>query len=157
MTFRHHPATTYDLVVGADGAHSKVRSLAFGPEPEYRRPLGFAHAWFTLTEKPGTPRLDGWFLLCNKPGGLLVAARPGHPGEQEIGLSFPATELPARGDREARFALLDRTFAGAGRRTPEFLAAARTAPDFALDTYDQIVVVDGWRRGRVVLLGPASA
>ncbi|MEV6350857.1 FAD-dependent monooxygenase, partial [Actinoplanes sp. NPDC051851] len=155
VTFRRRPAATFDLVIGADGAHSRVRSLAFGPEEGFRRPLGFAHAWFTLTERPGTPRLDDWLLMCNVPGGLLVTARPGHPGEQEIGLSFPATSLPPRGDREARFALLERTFAGVGWRTAEFLAAARQAPDFALDTYDQ-TAVDRWHRGRVVLLGDSA-
>ncbi|GLY06522.1 FAD-dependent monooxygenase [Actinoplanes sp. NBRC 101535] len=155
-TFRHHEPADYDLVVGADGTHSRVRSLTFGPEERYRRPLGFAHAWFTLTEQPGTPPLDGWFLICNRPGRLLVAARPGHPGRQEIGLSFPATELPSRRDPQARFALLEQVFAGAGWRTAEFLAAARTAEDFALDTYDQIVVEGGWHRGRTVLLGDSA-
>lgn len=155
-TFRDHPAATFDFVVGADGAHSRVRSLAFGPEEDYRRPLGIAHAWFTLSEGPATPSLDGWFLICNVPGRLLVEARPGHPGHQEVGLSFPATTLPPRQDREARFALLERTFAGVGWRTAEFLAAARTAPDFALDTLDQVVVDGGWHRDRIVLLGDSA-
>ena len=30
-----------DLVVGADGVHSTVRRLVFGPESRYLRPLGF--------------------------------------------------------------------------------------------------------------------
>ncbi|WP_436531248.1 FAD-dependent monooxygenase [Actinoplanes sp. HUAS TT8] len=154
--FRNRQPETFDLVVGADGAHSRVRSLVFGPEEDFRRPLGFAHAWFTLTERPGTPGLDGWMTLCNVPGSLLVAARPGHPGEQEVGMSFRAGSLPPRHDREARFALLERTFAGVGWRTAEFLAAAREAEDFALDTYDQIVVGGGWHRGRVVLLGDSA-
>lgn len=155
VSFRHHPTTTFDLVIGADGAHSRVRTLAFGPEQDYRRPLGFAHAWFTLAEQPETPSLDGWMVMCNMPGSLMIAARPGREGEQEIGLSFPATSLPPRGDHAARFDLLDRTFAGVGWRAPEFLAAARSAPDFALDTYDQIVV-DGWTRGRIILLGDSA-
>lgn len=153
VTFRKGLPETYDLVVGADGTHSRVRSLTFGPEEDYRRPLGLAHAWFTLAETPETPALDGWFLVHQAPGRLLVDARPGHAGEQEIGFSFPATSLPPRG--EARFALLDRVFAGTGWRTRELLAAARTAPDFALDTLDQIVM-PSWHRGRVVLLGDSA-
>ncbi|MFI5934671.1 FAD-dependent monooxygenase [Actinoplanes sp. NPDC051494] len=152
-TFRNDGATEdFDLVVGADGTHSRVRELAFGPETAYRRPLGLAHAWFTLTEQPGTPALDGWFLMHQAPGSRVVEARPGRPGEQEIGFTFPATGLPPRAER---FALLDATFAGVGWRTPKLLAAARVAPDFAFDTYDQIDL-EGYHRSRVVLLGDSA-
>jgi len=155
VEFRRHAPEDYDLVVGADGAHSTVRRLVLGPEETFRRPLGLAHAWFTLRETPATPPLDGWFLMLNLPGSRVVEARPGHAGEQEVGLTFPAVTLPPRGDSEARFALLEHTFAGEGWRTVELLAAARTADDFALDTYDQIHV-DTWSRGRVVLLGDSA-
>ncbi|WP_055563144.1 FAD-dependent monooxygenase [Streptomyces atriruber] len=153
--FRSGAEETFDLVVGADGAHSRVRALRFGPEEDYRRPLGLAHAWFTLTERPGTPPLDGWFLTHNAPGRRAVEARPGHPGQQEVGLTFAADTLPSRHDRAAQFALLERTFAGVGWRTAEFLAAARQADDFALDTFDQ-VHVPCWSTGRIVLLGDSA-
>ena len=38
--FEHAAPQTFDLVVGADGIHSRVRRLAFGPEREYVRHLG---------------------------------------------------------------------------------------------------------------------
>ncbi|WP_166846136.1 FAD-dependent monooxygenase [Isoptericola sp. BMS4] len=155
VEFRRHAPEDYDLVVGADGAHSLVRRLVLGPEECFRRPLGLAHAWFTLRETPATPSLDGWFLMLNLPGSRVVEARPGRAGEQEVGFTFPATSLPPRGDAEARFAVLERTFVGEGWRTAELLAAARVADDFALDTYDQIHA-DRWSRGRVVLLGDSA-
>ncbi len=38
----------FDLVVGADGLHSRVRRLAFGPEADYERYLGITVAAFDL-------------------------------------------------------------------------------------------------------------
>ncbi|GAB3555956.1 FAD-dependent monooxygenase [Spelaeicoccus albus] len=154
VRFRSGKDETFDLVVGADGAHSKVRALHFGDEEQYRKPLGLAHAWFTLREQPATPPLGGWALVHNAAGRRAVASRPGHSGEQEIGLTFEADSIP-RGDREAQFALLDREFDGVGWRAAEFLAAARTAPDFALDTYEQIHMPT-WSSGRVVLVGDSA-
>ena len=39
--FEHGAAQSFDLVVGADGIHSRVRRLTFGPEREYVRHLGY--------------------------------------------------------------------------------------------------------------------
>jgi 2-polyprenyl-6-methoxyphenol hydroxylase-like FAD-dependent oxidoreductase len=153
VRFRSGAEQTFDLVIGADGAHSRVRRLRFGDEARYRHPLGLAHAWFTLREQASTPSLDGWVLTCSTPPRRSLAARPGHPGEQEVGMTFAADEVPR--DREAQLDLLDRAFAGVGWRAAEFLEAARTAPDFALDTYDQIRM-DRWSSGRVVLVGDSA-
>lgn len=157
--FRHHAAEVFDLVVGADGAHSRVRSLVLGPEERFMRRLGLTHAWFTVEEDERTPPLDGWFLIHNALGGRVVASRPGHTGQQEAGLTFRpgdhAAHAPARGDRDAQHDLLDRVFAGVGWRADELLSAARTAPDFAMDTFDQ-VRAPVWHRRRVVLLGDSA-
>ncbi len=36
----------FDLVIGADGLHSRVRGLAFGPEEHFELPLGYVVAAF---------------------------------------------------------------------------------------------------------------
>ena len=43
-------AERFDLVVGADGVHSQVRRLAFGPEAGFVRPLGMYVATVRLPE-----------------------------------------------------------------------------------------------------------
>lgn len=155
VTFRDNSPEEFDLVVGADGAHSRTRSIVFGPEDTYRKPLGLAHAWFTLTETSSTPPLDGWFLVHNAPGSRAVEARPGHPGTQEIGFTFAATSMPPRRDREAQQELVRQNFSSVGWRTDELLDAMPTATDFAIDTFDQIQM-DTWHRGRVILLGDSA-
>src|ERR1700759_50111 len=44
VPFSHGPAQTFDLVVGADGIHSRVRRLAFGPERDYVHHLGYYYS-----------------------------------------------------------------------------------------------------------------
>src|SRR3546814_10497952 len=41
----------YDIVIGADGLHSNVRSPVFGHESQFERYLGFCFAGFTMPNK----------------------------------------------------------------------------------------------------------
>ncbi len=42
----HAGERRFDLVIGADGLHSGVRGLAFGPQRRFEKPLGYAVAAF---------------------------------------------------------------------------------------------------------------
>ena len=48
--FEHGATQTFDLVIGADGIHSRVRRLAFGPERDYVRHLGY---YYCVAGAPG--------------------------------------------------------------------------------------------------------
>ncbi|MGW3264376.1 FAD-dependent monooxygenase [Streptomyces sp. NPDC001056] len=154
VTFEKAAPRRFGLVVGADGPHSVVRTLAFGPEREFVRPLDLYTAWFTAADDLD---LDGWYLMHNAPGGLVASARPGRlPGEIKAGLSFRSPPLAYdRRDITAQQDLLARRFARVGWETPRLLRAMRTAPDFFLDSMGQ-VRLDRWSRGRVALLGDAG-
>ncbi|MER5734932.1 FAD-dependent monooxygenase [Streptomyces sp. NPDC002262] len=154
VTFEKAAPRRFALVVGADGPHSVVRSLAFGPERDFAHPLGLYTAWFTAHDDLD---LDGWYLMHNAPGGLVASARPGRlPGEIKAGFSFRSPPLAYdRRDTEAQKEIVARRFAGVGWETPRLLRAMRTAPDFFFDTMAQ-VRLDGWSRGRVALLGDAG-
>ncbi|MET7397438.1 FAD-dependent monooxygenase [Dactylosporangium sp. NPDC005572] len=143
----------FDVVVGADGVHSGVRAIAFGPEADYVRPLGAYMAWFSVPD-PGD--LDHWMYMYNAPGGLVAGLRPERDGIAKAYLSFTSTEpgLERAPVREQRRRLAER-FAPARWRVPELLAAVPGAPDFVLDSISQ-VRVDTWSRGAVVLLGDAG-
>jgi len=143
-----------DLVVGADGPHSVVRRLVFGPEEQFIKPLGGYNAWFTA---PDTAGLDGWYLMFQAPGGLNASLRPSHdPAIAKAGLAFRSEPLTYdRRDLDGQRQLLVDRFAGAGWHSDALLAAAREADDFYFDAFAQ-VHMESWSRGRVTLCGDAG-
>ena len=154
VTFEKRPPRRFGLVIGADGLHSAVRGLAFGPESRFVHPIGCYTAWFTA---PGGVDLDGWYLMHNAPGGLNASLRPGRlPGETKAGLSFRTGPITYdRRDAGQQQDMLARRFAGAGWEVPWLLDAMRTAPDFFFDAMAQ-VRLDRWSAGRVALVGDAG-
>ena len=48
VQFKHGPERQFDLVVGADGLHSQVRKLVFGPQQQFEKNLGYAVAAFEV-------------------------------------------------------------------------------------------------------------
>ncbi|MFF5172986.1 FAD-dependent monooxygenase [Micromonospora sp. NPDC000089] len=152
VTFERAAPRTVELVVGADGVHSRTRALAFGPATEYLHPLGAYLASFTTPY----PDEDGWFLLHNVPGGRVVGTRPNRHGRVTALFSFVSAPLDlARGDVAGQRRVLADRFADVGWRAPELLTALADAPDFYFDLYAQ-VRMDRWSRGRVALLGDAA-
>jgi 2-polyprenyl-6-methoxyphenol hydroxylase-like FAD-dependent oxidoreductase len=142
-----------DLVVGADGPHSTVRRLVFGPEEEFVTPLGGYNAWFTA---PDTVGLDGWYLMYQAPG-LNASMRPSHdPAQVKAGLAFRSDPISYdRRNADEQLALLNGYFAGAGWQSDKLLAAAAEADDFYFDAFAQ-VHMPTISRGRVTLVGDAG-
>ncbi len=84
----------YDAVVGADGVHSGVRALAFGPDTDFVRHLGAYTAYFTVPDDVFAPAdLDAWFLMYNAPGGRVAGLRPDRNGTAKAYLSFTSPPL----------------------------------------------------------------
>ncbi len=48
ITQKHAGERRFDLVIGADGMHSNVRRLAFGPQHQFENQLGYAVAAFEV-------------------------------------------------------------------------------------------------------------
>lgn len=143
-----------DLVVGADGPHSAVRRMAFGPEERYLKPIGGYNAWFTA---PDTVGLDGWYLAYQAPGGLHASMRPTHdPAMAKASLAFRSDPIDYdRHDIDGQRQLLIDRFAGAGWQCDPLLAAAQEADDFYFDVFAQIHM-KSWTADRVALVGDAG-
>ncbi|WP_433237089.1 FAD-dependent monooxygenase [Streptosporangium sp. CA-135522] len=153
-TFERAPARVFDVVVGADGVHSNVRKLVFGPESSFVKHLGAYSAYFTIPADG--LELDHWFLLHSAPGGRLAAIRPEGRHTAKAMFAFAAGELDYdRRDVAQQQQILRDRFADVGWETARLLKAMPDAEDFFFDTICQ-VHMDHWSKGRVVLLGDAG-
>src|SRR6185436_5759057 len=72
-TFERGAPRTFDLVIGADGQHSTVRRLAFGPEEEFVSHLGYYVAAWDLPEDAGD--LGARQVGYGEPGRLATVGR----------------------------------------------------------------------------------
>ncbi|GAA1019269.1 MULTISPECIES: FAD-dependent monooxygenase [Amycolatopsis] len=143
----------FDLVVGADGLHSSLRSMVFGPHEQFLRHLGHVLAFYSVPNEFG---LDRW-LLEYQESGRTALLRPIQDATRAMAMFYfaaPDFDVDYR-DVAAQKVLLRERMAGLGWRTPEILAHLDDTPDFYLDQVAQ-VVMDRWSNGRVGLLGDAA-
>ncbi|MFI4999889.1 MAG: FAD-binding domain [Reyranellales bacterium] len=155
VAFASGAARDFDLVIGADGLHSTVRNLAFGPEPTFERELGYFAAAF---EAPAyRPRDELTYVSYAAPGRQI--SRFAQRGDTTLILFVFAAELltgPEPRDLIERKAALHRIFGACGWECPQILRAMDGASDLYFDRVSQIVI-DRWSKGRVALIGDAAA
>lgn len=150
VDFERGPSRTFDLVVGADGLHSKVRSLAFGPKETFTRPMGYAFATFGL---PNHLHLENTGLSHVAGDRSVNVFASGDNTIARAMLMFPAENVPR--DRTAQQEATQAAYAGIGWEVPNLLAAMPAAKDFYFDELSQIEL-PSWSTGRVALVGDAG-
>lgn len=152
VEFEHGPARRFDLVLGADGIHSRVRRLIFGPEEKFVQHRGYYYA--IAGEPLAGQRADGprrrTSLAYSAPGRLAVR---GGPKAQHMYM-FAAPELGFIDDAEKRRVLVDR-FTGMGGAVPEMLTELAHYDDFYLDALAR-VRMPRYVSGRVALVGDSA-
>jgi 2-polyprenyl-6-methoxyphenol hydroxylase-like FAD-dependent oxidoreductase len=153
VTFEHASARSFDLVIGADGLHSNVRKLVFGPEERFIKRLGTHAAIFTV---PNFLDLDFWQTWHYGDTSMAGVYSARNNTEARAMLGFMDTELRIDfRDTEAQFSEVERRMADDGWVRPQLLQYMRSAPDFYFDEMSQIVM-DHWSIGRVALVGDAA-
>ncbi|WP_329003717.1 FAD-dependent monooxygenase [Kribbella sp. NBC_00709] len=145
---------TFDLVIGADGLHSNVRRLVFGPEEEFHAYQGYTFAGFTLANDFGLSHEGVSWNVAGR-AAVLYAHDPSDPVHGF--LTFRQDEPPydAFRDPEAQRELVAATFPDQGWLVPRLVAAMRESDDLFFDVVSQIHMPT-WSRGRVGLVGDAA-
>jgi 2-polyprenyl-6-methoxyphenol hydroxylase-like FAD-dependent oxidoreductase len=140
-------------VVGADGLHSNVRKLVFGPEDRFIKRLGTHAAIFTV---PNFLDLDYWQMWHYGDSTMagVYSARNNTEARAMVGFMDDELRLDYR-DTEAQFAEVEQRMSDDGWVRPQLLQYMRDAPDFYFDEMAQIVM-DHWSIGRVALVGDAA-
>jgi 2-polyprenyl-6-methoxyphenol hydroxylase-like FAD-dependent oxidoreductase len=153
VSFEHAPTRTFDVVVGADGLHSTVRTLTFGPSSRFVSHSGLHYAVFTTDNHLD---LDHSGLLHVAPGRVAAVYSARNNTEAKVLLFFSSPPLAyQRGDLRRQRELVSEAFRDVGWEMPRLLTAMERADDLFLDPISQ-VHLDRWSRGRVALLGDAA-
>src|SRR3954470_19044549 len=155
VTFAGGDRRRFDLVVGADGLHSALRAMVFGPHERFLRHLGHVLAFCGVPNEFG---LDRWLLeYQDQESGRSALLRPVQDATRAMAMfCFASADFAVdHRDVAAQKVLLRERMAGLGWLTPDILAHLDDTPDFYLDQVAQ-VVMDRWSSGRVGLLGDAA-
>jgi 2-polyprenyl-6-methoxyphenol hydroxylase-like FAD-dependent oxidoreductase len=152
---------TFDLVVGADGLHSKTRRLAWGQaQAECLNPMHMYGAFFSTKKQEG----DGdWRFWFHASGGVSVMLRPSGTKQKSTVLvllvdktgSIAKEMSGSPRDVAAQKRLVLKKLEGIFWQEHRLKEAVGASNDFYFDITAQ-VKLDEWSKDRVVLIGDAG-
>ncbi|WP_433418025.1 FAD-dependent monooxygenase [Microtetraspora malaysiensis] len=155
VAFQSGDAGRFDLVIGADGLHSNVRRLAFGPESEF---LDYKGYYFAFGNADAALGVDRTITMFNRPGKMAGIYRSGNHAQAKAYFMFRRPEPMDydHRDLDEQRRLLKENFAGeTSWQVPELLDGALADPDLYFDALTQ-VRMPSWSVGRVALVGDAA-
>jgi 2-polyprenyl-6-methoxyphenol hydroxylase-like FAD-dependent oxidoreductase len=154
VEFEHGEARTFDLVFGADGIHSRVRKLAFGPEKDFVKYLG--HYYCVAGASPWSENLTKERITAhghNAPGRFAVS---GGPKAQQLYVFASPERAYSRDDTAAQRRIVEEVYAEVKWEVPRMLAELSGFDDFYLDSISMVGMNGRYTKGRVALIGDSA-
>ncbi|WP_280797110.1 FAD-dependent monooxygenase [Mesorhizobium sp. WSM3224] len=139
-------------MIGADGLHSGVRRLAFGPQRQFEKKLGYAVAAF---EAEGyRPRDEDVYLMYGRPGRMLGRFTL-HRNRTLFLFVFAVGSEPLPTALDMQKEMLRNKYADGGWECPHVLEELNRTDELYLDSVSQIMMTS-WSHGRIALTGDAA-
>ncbi|TEY86573.1 hypothetical protein BOTCAL_0006g00530 [Botryotinia calthae] len=155
---------TFDLVVGADGSTSKIRSMILDKEA-LKDSYNFIGQYVTFFSIPSEPNDSKFWEIFNAPKGLCMMKRPHrNPSTKGVylcitmpkhGICDPVVEKAMEGGIEAMKRMLHSYFENGGWKAKQILEGLDKSDDFYMAKSAQ-VKVPKWTNGRAVVIGDAA-
>ncbi|MGC2661146.1 MAG: FAD-binding domain [Bryobacteraceae bacterium] len=156
VTYESGETRQFDLVVGADGLHSRVRQLVYGEQNRFERYLGYKVAAFEI--KGYRPRDELVYVMYTQVGRQVVRFAM-HDDRTMFLFTFADEDIKVIDSAEAQKAALRERFGDAGWECAKILQALDTCNALYFDRVSQIQMNQQsglWTRGRVTLVGDAA-
>ncbi|GLZ48324.1 FAD-dependent oxidoreductase [Actinomycetospora sp. NBRC 106375] len=154
VTFERSAPRRFDVVVGADGLHSGVRRIVFGPDSGTTRWLG---GHIAVAVIPADRQIPGHMTTVLGVRRMVGVYGARHTDDARAFFLFrPDTELRYdHRDVPRQKQLLRDAFSDVGGEVPGLLDEVDRSATFYFDAITQLVL-DRWTRGRVALVGDAA-
>jgi len=153
VTFQSGTTRNFDLLVGADGLHSKVRSLVFGNETQFEKYFGYYTSSYTIDD---FSLGNHTFSMYNVPyKQVAVYSNSGNKTTTFFIFTSPEKLSYPYHDIGKQKQILKTEFENSGWMCPQLLSGIDSTTDFYFDSISQIKM-DSWYKGRITLVGDAG-